>query len=400
MKLKRFISLSKHHDNLCNKVGWYSKWHRHPYHKHVHWLTFFAIVLFTGMIAYNSYVFNLCLIQADKGKDSADAEALADKNEKMAMNADKEEKDKEEEKGSKEEKVEEIINIEKIAAFIGEQAENINKVVISASSDAKALADKDEKDEEKNDKEEKDKKDSDKENENVEVCHISSDKPFTITISQSALQAHLDHGDTVGKCEDEENDEGNDKQDGDNEKNEEENDEQDINKEEDTETPPVEEPTPPPAEAPIEEPEIVPIILTSDTATVLDVTSPIRNNKYRTGPMPIYVVFSKPVEVIGSPMLSITTGNPSETLINYSIGSGTDILVFTYKIASGNFSSDLDYISINSLSLNGGSIKDADGNDASIILPAPGTAHSLGANKEIKIDTTIHMPTVLAPLVL
>lgn len=391
MRLKRFISLSKHHDNLCNKVGWYSKWHRHPHHKHVHWLTFFAVVLFTGMIVYNSYVFNLCLIQADKGKDSADAEALADKNEKMAMNADKEEKDKEKPAsaqgyGEAKEKNKEIINIDEIAAFIGEQAENIDKINISTNKENDKGNDGG-----NNEQDDTDKKDSDKENENVEVCHISSDKPFTITISQSALQAHLDHGDTVGKCEDEENDEGNDKQDGDNEKNEEENDGQDENTEEDTETPPVEEPTPQPEAGPPPA-EVIPVV---ETATVLDVTSPIRNNKYRTGPMPIYVVFSKPVEVIGSPMLSITTGNPSETLINYSIGSGTDILVFTYKIASGNFSSDLDYISINSLSLNGGSIKDADGNDASIILPAPGTAHSLGANKEIKIDTTIHMPTVL-----
>ena len=116
--------------------------------------------------------------------------------------------------------------------------------------------------------------------------------------------------------------------------------------------------------------------------------------------MPIYVIFSKPVEVIGSPVLAIATGNPSETLIDYREGSGTDTLAFTYKIASTNFSSDLNYVSTDSLFLNGGSIKDTDGNDASILLPAPGSAHSLGANKDIAIDTIIRKPTVLAPPVL
>ena len=116
--------------------------------------------------------------------------------------------------------------------------------------------------------------------------------------------------------------------------------------------------------------------------------------------MPIYIVYSKIVEVNGSPALAIATGNPSETLIIYKNGSGTNTLVFTYKIASTNFSLDLDYSSTNSLSLNGGSIKDIDGNDASILLPAPGSAHSLGANKDIAIDTIIRKPTVLAPPVL
>ena len=39
--------------------------------------------------------------------------------------------------------------------------------------------------------------DSDK----VTICHKPNSKnPHTITISRSALQAHLDHGDTIGPC--------------------------------------------------------------------------------------------------------------------------------------------------------------------------------------------------------
>lgn len=92
MKLLRLTSLSRHHENLCNKVFWYSKWHKHPYHKHIHWFTFFVVVLFTGMTVYNSYIFKTCLIQADKDGG------------KMAMNADKEEKAEKQEKDKGEEK--------------------------------------------------------------------------------------------------------------------------------------------------------------------------------------------------------------------------------------------------------------------------------------------------------
>jgi hypothetical protein len=40
----------------------------------------------------------------------------------------------------------------------------------------------------------------------VDICHIppgNPDNPVTITISENALSAHLDHGDSVGKCESE-----------------------------------------------------------------------------------------------------------------------------------------------------------------------------------------------------
>ena len=300
MKLIKLISLSRHHANLCDKVGWYSKWHEHPYHKHVHWLTFSIFVLISGIVVYNSYVLKPGFIRADKNDEKmvielADEEKKDDKKDnglKEEEKEGKEEKEGDKEKKDKEEKSEEIIipNIEEIADFIEEQAENINEI------------------------------------------NINAEEP----------------------------------------------EEEDLEEEE-------------------EEEPVVPVV---ETATVLDVTSPIRNNKYRTGPMPIYVVYSKPVEVIGSPALAIATGNPSETLIDYREGSGTDTLAFTYKIASTNFSSDLDYVSTDSLFLNGGSIKDIDGNDASILLPVPGSAHSLSANKNITIDTTIRKPTVLAPPVL
>ena len=64
-------------------------------------------------------------------------------------------------------------------------------------------------------------------------------------------------------------------------------------------------------------------------------------------------------------------------------------LIFTYIVASGDNSEDLDYESVNALSLNGGSIKDSVDNDAVLTLPAPGTAGSLSFNKNLIIETAV-----------
>ena len=67
-------------------------------------------------------------------------------------------------------------------------------------------------------------------------------------------------------------------------------------------------------------------------------------------------------------------------------GSGTNTLTFNYTVASDHTTSDLDYVATSSLTLNGGTIKDAEGNAASLTLASPGTSGSLGANKAIVID--------------
>lgn len=74
-----------------------------------------------------------------------------------------------------------------------------------------------------------------------------------------------------------------------------------------------------------------------------------------------------------------------------SSGAGST-LTFNYVVQPGDTSTDLDYFDSNSLDLNGGTIKDLAGNDASLTLATPGAANSLGFNKNIVIDTTA--PTV------
>src|SRR5207247_2304553 len=61
-------------------------------------------------------------------------------------------------------------------------------------------------------------------------------------------------------------------------------------------------------------------------------------------------------------------------------------------VAAGDTSADLDYHDSAALGLNGGTIRDAALNNATLTLASPGTAGSLGANKSIVVDTTA--PTV------
>ena len=100
----------------------------------------------------------------------------------------------------------------------------------------------------------------------------------------------------------------------------------------------------------------------------------------------IEVTFSEAVKVTGTPQLTLETG-ATDRAVNYVSGSDTATLHFTYTVQAGDSSLDLDYLSIAALSLNGGSITDAAGNDiANLTLPAPGATGSLGANRPIVVD--------------
>ncbi len=128
---------------------------------------------------------------------------------------------------------------------------------------------------------------------------------------------------------------------------------------------------------------------------VLDVSSTLANGSYTIGQVvPITVTFSKVADVTGTPQLILATGSPATTTANYSSGSGTAVMTFNYVVSAGNTSADLDYTSTGALIFNGGTIRDSELNNATLTLPAPGASGSLGANKNIIIDTTA--PTVNA----
>ncbi len=126
--------------------------------------------------------------------------------------------------------------------------------------------------------------------------------------------------------------------------------------------------------------------------TVTSVSSSTANGSYKTGDnIAITVAFSESVTVTGTPQITLETGTTDRT-VNYSSGSGSNTLTFTYTVQAGDTSSDLDYVATNSLALNSGTIRDAAGNNATLTLPTPGAANSLGNNKAITIDGT--PPTV------
>ena len=124
----------------------------------------------------------------------------------------------------------------------------------------------------------------------------------------------------------------------------------------------------------------------SNFPKVTGVSATTTNGTYKVGDnIIVTVTFDKNVTVTGTPQITLETGT-TDRIINYNgTGSGTSTLQFGYTIQSGDTSSDLDYVAINSLTA-GTSIKDASGNDAFLTLPTPGAANSLAANKAIVID--------------
>ncbi|SBV37492.1 exported hypothetical protein [uncultured Stenotrophomonas sp.] len=135
------------------------------------------------------------------------------------------------------------------------------------------------------------------------------------------------------------------------------------------------------------------ILPDSAPPTVASVTSSTADGTYKVGDiLTIQINFSEPVIVAGgTPQLTLETGTTDRT-VNYASGSGTSALTFNYTVQAGDTSADLDYVSTTALALNNATLRDAASNNATLTLPAPGAANSLGANKNLVIDGVV--PTV------
>jgi gliding motility-associated-like protein len=117
---------------------------------------------------------------------------------------------------------------------------------------------------------------------------------------------------------------------------------------------------------------------------VISVSATTANGYYKAGDVvTISVVFTAAVTVNGTPTIALNSGGSA----SYTSGSGSATLFFTYTIGGGQSNADLDYASVSALALAGGTIKDVDNNDASVVLPTPGGANSIGGQKDIVIDT-------------
>jgi Big-like domain-containing protein/Calx-beta domain-containing protein/type IX secretion system substrate protein len=131
------------------------------------------------------------------------------------------------------------------------------------------------------------------------------------------------------------------------------------------------------------------LLIDDDAAVVTSVSSTTANGSYKEGDaIDITVTFNQTVTVIGTPQLTLETGT-NDRVIDYSGGTGTTTLTFTYTVQTGDVSADLDYVSTNSLALNSGTIKNPGAIDAILTLASPAAAGSLGDNKAIIIDTSV-----------
>ncbi|MEW7849964.1 DUF4347 domain-containing protein [Massilia aurea] len=138
--------------------------------------------------------------------------------------------------------------------------------------------------------------------------------------------------------------------------------------------------------------------------TGIDIVAPVVSSITSSAPdglrklgdtVQIAVKFSEAVIVTGAPTLLLETG-ATDRAATYLNGSGSDTLVFSYTVQAGDLSADLDVVSSSALQLNGGTLRDAGGNNAVLTLAAPGAAGSLGAAKAIAVDGAAPSDIVLS----
>lgn len=134
--------------------------------------------------------------------------------------------------------------------------------------------------------------------------------------------------------------------------------------------------------------KIKPLTQVLPDASTISVSSLNSNGAYGVRSIiTLTVTFSQPVFVnttSGKPSIRLETGAVDRDAV-YATGSGRNRLIFRYIVRAGDVSGDLDYVSANSLSLNGATIKNGSGENVTLILPPPGAPVSLGANKNIEI---------------
>src|SRR5439155_263454 len=134
------------------------------------------------------------------------------------------------------------------------------------------------------------------------------------------------------------------------------------------------------------------LVVDTTVPTVVSVDSTTADGAYKAGQtIDVRVNFSEAVTVTGTPQLTLETGS-TDRVVDYASGSGSSALIFQYTIQAGDTSNDLDYQATTALALNGGTIRDAAANNATLTLAAPGAAGSLAATSAFSIDTTT--PTV------
>ena len=118
--------------------------------------------------------------------------------------------------------------------------------------------------------------------------------------------------------------------------------------------------------------------------TVISSLSLTSTGPYRVGSsIEVTVSTNTPIYVTGAPSLTLLVGTTEKTA-QYVGGNGSATLVFTYTVVAGDRDTDGVGVKVNSLALNGGTLKDSSGNDLVLTHNAvlnAGTSHA--------VDTTL-----------
>ncbi len=99
----------------------------------------------------------------------------------------------------------------------------------------------------------------------------------------------------------------------------------------------------------------------------------------------VLVKLSKPILVTGNPQLELDVSGRT-VIADYRSQWGINGILFTYTVASGDYTEDLSYPSTLSFKLNGATILDLLGAAAITTLPVPGALNSLSYSSNIKLD--------------
>jgi len=131
-------------------------------------------------------------------------------------------------------------------------------------------------------------------------------------------------------------------------------------------------------------------VIVDGVAPVVGSVSVPTSATYKAGDALTFTVnFDEAVTVTGAPQLALTVGSTARQA-DYVSGSGTSALVFRYTIQSGE--TDADGITVGSLNLNSGTLKDGAGNNAALTL------NSIGATSSVLVDgVSPYNNTVVVP---
>jgi hypothetical protein len=136
------------------------------------------------------------------------------------------------------------------------------------------------------------------------------------------------------------------------------------------------------------------IIIDTALPTVSNITSSPSSGTLKVGDVVLVrVEFSEVVTVSGTPQITLETGT-TDRAVDYTSGSGTNTLTFSYTVQAGDTSADLTHGGTTSLVLNGGTIRDIALNNATLTLVDASSAGSLGANSAIIVDTSAPTATL------